>query len=128
MHVDPEAERWDREYPKFPGVTTCVALLSSPKVHGTWVDIICQELTRHADECADELLGAFGAAADARVRAILMGILCEAKLSKAQPVFIENLKSDDELLRHWAEQGLRDLNTKESRTALWNAGIDPHKS
>ena len=55
-HIDPECERWDRKFPRFPGVAKCVELLRSGNVRGTWVDIICDELTTHAHESVQEII------------------------------------------------------------------------
>ena len=39
------------------------------------------------------------------------------------PVLYEQLRSDDEGLRHLAIRGLKSLDTKESRTLLWRARL-----
>jgi hypothetical protein len=119
---DPVYTRWKRQHTKFPGVAQCVALLGRRNVQGSLVDIICGELQENAASHAAELIAAFRAEPDERVRRILLGVICEAKLSEALPVFVEHLWSEDESLRYWAEQGLRCLNTHESRKALWEAG------
>lgn len=123
MFEDPEYARWKRQHPKFPGVAKCVELLGRTNVRGSLVDILCSELQENAVHHAQELISAFRAERDARVRHILLGILCEAKLPEAFPLFVEQLRSDDEHLRHWATEGLRDLNTAEARKALWEAGL-----
>ena len=43
-----EVQWWRRDYPAFPGVATCVALLRRPNVRGSRVDRICAELAAHA--------------------------------------------------------------------------------
>jgi hypothetical protein len=88
------------------------------------VEIICGELKENAaDHAAAALVEAFRAQSDERVRRILLGIICEARLPEALPVFVENLRSKDESLRFWVERGLRSLNTHEARKALWEAGL-----
>ena len=122
MIEDPVYTRWKRQHPKFPGVAKCVEFLGRRNVQGSLVDIICGELQENASSHAAELIAACRAERDERVRRILLGIICEAKLPEALPVFVENLRSEDESLRYWAEAGLRSLNTPESRKALWEAG------
>jgi hypothetical protein len=119
---DPVYTRWKRQHPKFPGVAKCVELLGRRNVQGSLVDIICGELQRNASSHAADLIAAFQAATDERFRRILLGVICEARLPEALPVFVEQLRSEDESLRYWAEQGLRSLNTPDSRKALWEAG------
>jgi len=75
--------------------------------------------TRRVDKAhAAELIAAFNSEPDERLRRILLGILCEARLPEALPVFVEHLRSEDDCLRYWSEQGLRSLNTHESRKVL----------
>jgi hypothetical protein len=119
---DPVYIRWKRQHPKFPGVAACIELLGRRNVQGSLVDIIRGELQENAGGHATELIAAFQAEKDERVRRILLGILCEARLPEALPLFVDHLRSEDESLRIWAEEGLRSLDTHESRKALWEAG------
>jgi hypothetical protein len=116
--------RWKRQHPKFPGVAHCVDLLGRHNVRGSLVDIICGELQANAASHAEELIAAFRVEQDERVRRILLGLICVARLRESLPVFVEHLRSEDESLRRWAEEGLRSLNTPESRQALWESGRD----
>jgi HEAT repeat protein len=86
------------------------------------VDIICHELQANATAHAAELIAAFRCERDDRVRRILLGIICEASLPEAFPLLMEYLRSDDEGLRYWAAEGLRRLDTPETRKVLWKAG------
>jgi hypothetical protein len=119
---DPVYARWKRRHPKFPGVTKCVALLGRRNVTGGLVDIISGELQANATAHATELIAAFRAERDDRVRRILLSIICEARLEEALPVLVEYLQSDDETLRQWAAEGLRGSDTRIARKALWDAG------
>ncbi len=123
MAEDPVYTRWKRQHPRFPGVANCVELLRRRNVKGELVEILCAELRDQAAGHAAELVAACSAERDERVRRILFGVLCEAKLPAAFPVFVEHLRSDDESLRYWSEQGLRALNTPDARKALWQAGL-----
>lgn len=122
MTVDPEEERWLKKYHHFPGVGECIRLLKRSNVNGTWVDIICEELTAHAGENAVELIAAVHSETEEGVKVLLLAALAEAGLPEAIPVLAENLASAQDLLRHWAEVGLRKVNTKEARTILWQHG------
>ena len=119
---DPVYVRWKRQHPRFPGVAKCVELLGRRNVQGSLVDIICGELQANAAAHAAELIAAFRAEGAERVRRILLGIICEAKLHEALPLFVEHLRSEDDSLRYWSEQGLRTLDSPEARRALWEAG------
>jgi HEAT repeat protein len=119
---DPACTQWKRRHPRYPGVKKCVELLRRRNTRGSLVDIICGELRADAASHAAELIAAFEAESDERLRHILLGVIVEAKLLEALPVYVKNLKSSDEGLREWAEEGLRSLNTPEARKALWEAG------
>lgn len=123
MIQDPVYTRWKQMHPKFPGVAKCVELLHRRNVQGGMVDILCCELRDHAANHAAEMIAAFVAERDGRVRRILLGIMCEAKLPEALPMFVEHLRSEDESLRCSSERGLRALNTPDARKALWEAGL-----
>ncbi len=118
--VDPEAERWHKKYPHFPGIQKCVELLRSPNINGTWVDIICLELQDHAAENFSELTATIGAEENERIKILLLAALAEAGLPEVTPTLAENLHSNQESLRYWAKFGLEKIGTKEARTALWN--------
>lgn len=119
MTVDPEQERWLKKYPHFPGVGECVMLLKCSNVSGTWVDIICEELTAYAGENAVELIAAVRTEPEEGVKALLLAALAEAGLPEAVPVLAENLTSAQDRLRYWAKLGLKKIGTKEARTLLW---------
>jgi hypothetical protein len=119
---DPVYARWKRRHPKFPGVTKCIALLGRRNLTGGLMDIISGELQANATAHATELIAAFRAECDDRVRRILLSIICEARLEEALPVLVEHLRSDDERLCHLAAEGLRGLDTHIARKALSDAG------
>jgi hypothetical protein len=121
--MDPGYTRWKRKYPKFPGVAECVDLLRRRNVKGGFLEAICGALQENTAAHAHELVVAFRSEADERVRCILLGIIAEARLPEALPALVESLRSPDESLRFWAVTGLRDLNTPETRRALWEAGL-----
>jgi hypothetical protein len=72
---DPVYARWKRRHPKFPGVTKCVALLGRRNVTGGLVDVISGELQANATAHGTELIAAFRAERDGRVRSILLSIM-----------------------------------------------------
>jgi hypothetical protein len=120
--MDPEEERWRRSHPRFPGVAKCAGLLRSPNVRGTWVDIICHELARHAADAFDELVAEFhNPDNDGRVRALLVRAIGDAAVQGAVPFLAERLTDADESVRGAATDALEQIGTKEARTALWRA-------
>lgn len=120
-YLDPEEERWDRKYPRFPGVATCVELLGSTNVRGTWVEIICAELQKHADEHADELIAATRSELEREsgLARILLHVVADSKLPAAQDLFVDLLASPDRTLHDYGLDGLKQLDTKESRRLIW---------
>jgi hypothetical protein len=119
--IDPEQARWNRTYPKFPGVRVCVELLKQRNIHGTWIDIIEIELTTHAAEHLEEMMTIFHAETDEWVRTMLFWPITEARLPQAFSFLLESLYSDNPQFRQLAIRGLKLLDTREARTALWEA-------
>src|SRR5262249_45916428 len=120
MVEDPVYTRWKRQHPRFPGVAKCVEVLRRRNTRGSLVGVLCGELQDNAVTHSAELIAAFRAEPDERMRRILLGIIAEARLPAALPVFVEQLRSSDESCRHWAAEGLRMLDTYEARQALAN--------
>ena len=128
-HPDPEYARFYTTYPTFPGVPTCLTLLRSGKAKGAWIDLICHELHRYAAENTDEetakkakveeIVAAFRAEPVSWVRILLLSSIAKTGLPEYIPLLQENLASEQEGLRFWAQAGLGKIDTKESRTVLW---------
>jgi hypothetical protein len=87
-------------------------------------------LRAHAAEHLDELIAAFADERDDHgLRCLLLELIGEARSSRALPVLVAQLYSDDESLRSWAIRGLEQLDTKPARTELWKAranGLIPY--
>lgn len=122
--INSEDERWHQKYPRFPGVAKCVELLNSPKVNDSWLETVCGVLEEHAPDYGSELIEAARATTGTRAHCILLSILAEMKLPESISLFVDLLQSEDERARFWAMQGLRTLDTKEARRALWEAGCN----
>jgi HEAT repeats len=80
-------------------------------------------LLPHAAEHIDELMAEFQTEKDHGLRCWLLELIGEARSEKAFDLLCEQLQSSDESLRSWAIRGLRKLNTKEARRALFDAGV-----
>jgi hypothetical protein len=127
-HIDPEIERWEKKYPRFPGVQKCVELLGSSNVKGTWIEIICVELEVFSRKDPTELIDAIYASDDQRVRFILLNILENSAPEEAVPILGEMIYSGDEEDRFHAVGALKrigskdGIGSKEARTILFHAG------
>lgn len=80
-------------------------------------------LLPHAHEYVQQLMEQFTQETDHGLRCWLLELLAEAKDPSALPLFLEYLHSDEGSLRATAIRGLKQLNTKEARSALWKAKI-----
>ena len=78
-------------------------------------------LLPRAAEHVPELMRAFAEETDEGVRRWLLDLIGQAKSPQAMPLLYDQLRSKDEALRHWAIRGLKSMDTKESRTLLWQA-------
>jgi hypothetical protein len=70
----------------------------------------------------DALVDAFKTEVDHGLKCWLLELLGLARDPRLTDLFISLLDDADERFRFWAERGLRDLDTKEARTALFAAG------
>src|SRR5258708_36673750 len=80
-------------------------------------------LLPHAHEYVAQLIDEFSHETDPGLRCWLLELLAEAKDPNALPLFLEYLHSDETSLKTMAIRGLKQLNTKEARRALWEAGV-----
>jgi HEAT repeat protein len=104
------------------------------KLHRSELDTPSQEedayfaLQQYAAEHVDELIQAFSEETDLSRRFYLLELIGEARSPKALPVLVEYLRGDEERFWSWAIYGLRDLETREARKALWEAKSYTKKS
>ncbi len=78
-------------------------------------------LQPHASEFVHELIAEFAKTNDDGLRCPLLELIGNAKSTEAFGFLSEQIHSDNDRLRYWAIRGLRNLNTKEARTLLWEA-------
>ncbi|GLV59841.1 hypothetical protein KDH_66650 [Dictyobacter sp. S3.2.2.5] len=78
-------------------------------------------LLPYAHEYTQQLIDSFRQEADSGLRHWLLELLSAAKDPEALPIFLEYLHSDESGLKSEAIRGLKILNTKEARRALWEA-------
>lgn len=79
-------------------------------------------LSAHAPENVDRLIAEFHTETEHGLRCWLLELIGDTKSPTALPLLLEYLQSDDGSLRWWAIRGLKELDTKEARRALWEAG------
>ncbi|NUP08118.1 MAG: HEAT repeat domain-containing protein [Polyangiaceae bacterium] len=84
-------------------------------------------LVPHVAEYVPELMRDFRAEADHGLRCWLLDLIGRAKDARALPLLEEQLSSPDDALRSWAMLGLQQLNTHDSRKALFDAGLGSRK-
>lgn len=77
------------------------------------------QLLPHASAFVDELLIEFAAETDHGLKCWLLELLGEARDERVLDVFAQYLNAEDESLSHWAEVGLRALDTKQARHLLY---------
>ena len=107
--------------PRFPGFERCLKMMRSS--NGSVREDGFGWLEDRAAEYLPQLIAAFWDEDNALIRPWLMELIGDAQSSAAMPFLVERLRDDDESIRDWAIRGLRQLDTKESRTALWRAGL-----
>jgi hypothetical protein len=80
---------------------------------------VCQALTEDAAACANELIAAYREEAYEPVRHLILMAVADARHPAFRDLLVEALSSGDERLVDCAKNGLRELNTKEARAALY---------
>ncbi|HMF12247.1 MAG TPA: hypothetical protein VKE94_08070, partial [Gemmataceae bacterium] len=118
-HSDPEHQRWGRTYPRFPGVAECARLIRDGRARGSWADIIAYELAENAGECLAELVETFRTDPSESVRLYVMMAFDIARLPESVPFLAEVLQEGNPLFTPYALRALNGIDTRESRTALW---------
>ncbi|MDG4827221.1 HEAT repeat domain-containing protein [Asanoa sp. WMMD1127] len=81
-----------------------------------------QRLRAVAGQHVDRLVDEFRHEPDHGLRCWLLELIGHARSPRAFELLVGQLSSDDESLRKCAERGLRLLDTKEARTALFEHG------
>lgn len=122
--MDPEYQRWERKYRRFPGVVEYARLIRTGKAKGSWADIIVAELAEHAATCLPELIETFHNDPSDSVRLYVMMALDIAQFPESVPFLAEVLNDGNPMFTPYAERALRGINTSEARTVLWKATHD----
>jgi hypothetical protein len=104
---------------KFPGFKKCMEMMRKHNP-GTREDGF-HWLLPHAGEYLQELIEEFKHEDDPGLKCWLLELIGAAKAPEAFGLFVEYLTGEHEDLRVWAARGLKDLDTKEARTLLWQA-------
>jgi hypothetical protein len=104
---------------RFPGFKTCPAMMRKR-------DPVTQEggfhwLMPHAAEYVPELIEEFGREKDLGLRCWLLELGGAARSPAAFGFLAAQLRADNDRLRSWAIRALKDLDTPEARTLLWEA-------
>ena len=120
MSSDPEVQRWQRKYPRFPGVAECVRLITARKAKGAWADIIAEELAKNAADCLPELITVYRESSSEEVRLYVLMALEVARLPESVPLLAEVLNAGDLRFVPYAERTLQRIDTREARAALWH--------
>src|SRR5262245_6016074 len=120
-HLDPAYQEWGRKYPRFPGVAECVRLINEHKARGVITDIIVFELAEHAASCLPDLIQAFRDNPSGDVRMFVLMALEIARVPESVEFFGEVLRDGDPRYQPYALRALKDIDTRESRTLLWQA-------
>jgi hypothetical protein len=104
---------------KFPGFKKSMAMMR--KCDPQTQEDGFHSLLPHAGEYVPELIEEFGKEQDHGLRCWLLELIGAAKSPDAFDFLAGQLRADDWRLRNRAIQGLKDLDTKEARTLLWEA-------
>jgi hypothetical protein len=102
---------------EFPGFNACLGMMRDrdPQV----MEDGFHWLRSHVAEFVPGLLAAFRDEMDRGVKCWLLELIGDSRDARALDLLVEQLRSEDESLRQWAETGLKTLDSRESRTVLF---------
>jgi HEAT repeat protein len=80
-------------------------------------------LLPYAADYVPQLIQAFKSDENAQIRGLLMELIGAAQAPAALPFLRACLHDESETVRNWAVDALRQMNTREARTALWQSEI-----
>jgi hypothetical protein len=104
----------------FPGFKKCMAMM---RQHGPAAqDEGFHWLLPHASDHLQELMAEFDKEKDHGLRCWLLELIGSARSPRALNLLAQEVHSPDESLRYWALWGLKQLDTKEARRLVWEAG------
>lgn len=104
---------------RFPGFEKCMAMMR--KRDGRTQEEGFHWLLPHAGEYVHQLIEEFGKEKDLGLRCWLLELIGSSKSPDAFEFLAAQLRADDQRLRHWAIWALKNLDSKEARTLLWQA-------
>jgi HEAT repeat protein len=111
---------------RFPGFERCLKMMrhSNPAINEEGYGLLAPRATKFLSQ----LIASFWDEDNAAIRGWLVELVAAAQSPAALPFLVERLGDPNECVRDFAIYGLRQLNTKEARTALWQAGLStrPH--
>src|SRR5262245_29375405 len=96
-------------------------MLRRRNVRGGCLDAVLSDLRDHAAAHLDDLIAAFHAESDTRVRVLVLAEIAEVGAPSAFSILAQALTGADEDLRAWGARGLYRLNTREARAVLADA-------
>ncbi len=120
-HVDPEYRRWGRTYRSFPGVDECARLILDRRAIGAWADIVTFELAENASDHLNEIIDTFRRHESDDVATYMLMALELAALPASVDFLSSVLQDGNATFTPYAQRALKAIDTKESRTALFNA-------
>lgn len=104
---------------KFPGFKNCMAMMRHRD--GQTREDGFHRLLPHAGDYVYELIEEYKQESDLGVRCWLLELIGSAKSPAAVDFLAGELRGPEQRLRHWAVWALKELDTKEARTLLWQA-------
>jgi hypothetical protein len=104
---------------RFPGFKKCMAMMR--KRDGQTQEDGFHWLLPNAGDFVYELIEEYNQEKDLGLRCWLLELIGSAKSPAAFDFLAGELRGPDQRLRHWAVWALKNLDTKEARTLLWQA-------
>lgn len=104
---------------KFPGFKKCMAMIRNRDPQTQEDGFHC--LLPRAGEYVHQLIEEFRRETDLGLRCWLLELIGSARSRDAFEFLAGQLRAGHQQLRYWAIWGLKNLETKEARTLLWEA-------
>lgn len=105
----------------FPGFKKCMEMMrsSDPQIQEDGFSLLLPHVSNHLET----LIQAFRSEEDQGLKCWLLELIGETKLPESFDILNEQLENEHESLRYWAIIGLKKLDSKAARTALFRKSI-----
>ncbi|MCP4123900.1 MAG: hypothetical protein GY751_19300 [Bacteroidetes bacterium] len=116
--IDPALNKFNKKFPKFPGVTELITEIGKNNVKGGYLECVMWELEKNVDGNEKELIRHFKNSNTERLKLLILQVL-EHSSNEELIDFYKSIINKNEDYFIYVKAGLMKIGTKSARTTLW---------